>query len=446
LELAEHRCEVLPELARRVPARSATADSALTPLRHLPDLGGPLRELQQLREPEEVERLSPGLADALYGPVLRTSVSRLEEFAACPFRFFVSAGLRAEERRLLELDVRQQGDFRHQVLAEFHRQIARSGRRWRDLTANEARRLIREVAAQLAPRFGQGLLLFDHHGRFTIRALTLALEDFIGTVIDWMASYEFDPVAVELGFGQAGDRLPAWEIPLGGSQRLALRGVVDRVDLISRPGLPAPWAVVIDYKSKARAVDPVLLEHGIQLQLLAYLAALRRLPSLEPVLGAPTIRPAGVFYVDLQGQYRRTETRQDALQDPAAARRLAYRHRGRFTQAALPHLDRFHGSTPSGQFHYAFTQKGEPNRRCPDLLPGADLDSLLDRVEQKLAELGRAIYAGEAQVDPYRRGTSEAACDHCPCRAVCRIDPWTHLYRMLGTPSATPASAEADRD
>ena len=54
---------------------------------------------------------------------MRTSVSALEQFGACPFKFFVHAGLRAEERKLFEADAREQGSFQHEVLAEFHRQL-----------------------------------------------------------------------------------------------------------------------------------------------------------------------------------------------------------------------------------------------------------------------------------------------------------------------------------
>jgi ATP-dependent helicase/DNAse subunit B len=33
-------------------------------------------------------------------------------------------------------------------------------------------------------------------------------------------------------------------------------------------------------------------------------------------------------------------------------------------------------------------------------------------------------------VDPYRKGT-ETPCAYCDYAHVCRIDPWTHEYRVL---------------
>ena len=104
-----------------------------------------------MREPDPAENLSPDLAEEIYGPALQTSVSRLEEFAQCPFRFFVHSGLRAEERKVFELDARERGSFQHEVLKLFHEQLTAEGKRWRDLTPAEARERVGKIAAELAP-------------------------------------------------------------------------------------------------------------------------------------------------------------------------------------------------------------------------------------------------------------------------------------------------------
>ena len=100
----------------------------------LPAIKQLAESLRRLREPDPAENLSPTLAEKLFGPVLRTSVSRLEEFAQCPFKFFVRSGLRAGERKIFELDARERGSFQHDVLKVFHERLAAEGRRWRDLT------------------------------------------------------------------------------------------------------------------------------------------------------------------------------------------------------------------------------------------------------------------------------------------------------------------------
>src|SRR6185369_1647983 len=131
--LSEHSSELIaPLLAlQRSTPTLATAETGRgdwQQLARLPELQFALDRLHQVRGAHAREELSPELARALYGSVLRTSVSRLEEFAACPFKFFVNSGLRAEERKQFELDAREQGSFQHEVLAEFHRQLRRENK------------------------------------------------------------------------------------------------------------------------------------------------------------------------------------------------------------------------------------------------------------------------------------------------------------------------------
>lgn len=374
-------------------------------------------------------RLSAGLARRLYTEVLRTSVSAVEKFAACPFQFFIHAGLRAEERKVFEVDQRERGSFQHEVLARFHQRACESHGRWRELTPADARRLVGEVAEAVIRDYNLGLFQADPQSRFAARAMTGALQDFIEVAVGWLASNQFDPAAVEVGFGFKDSRLPAWEIDLGDGGRMAFRGRIDRVDLAPDPEGGA-LCVVLDYKSGQRRIDPLLLEHGIQIQLPAYLAALSQMSDPSGVLGAARLAPAGMFYVNLRGAYESGSSRSDVLADPAAVRRQAYKHVGRFSLHALPRLDTLSRQDGSGQFSYALKRDGFPSRTHKDLVSQAEFEALLAGVQAVLRKMGQRIHAGEADVDPYRHG-SATACDRCQCQSICRIDPWTHPYRRL---------------
>ncbi len=245
-------------------------------LLQIPSVAALNQSLASLREPDEKENLSPTLAERLYGPVLRSSVSRLEEFAQCPFKFFVRVGLHAGERKVFELDARERGNFQHDVLKVFHEQLLAEGKRWRDLEPAEARERIGKIAAAQMEHFRDGLFRDSAATVFTARALTESLQNFVAVIVNWMrGQYEFDPVEAELGFGGKDDHAPAWEIPLGDGHQLALQGRIDRVDLWRDPNGDIALAVVTDYKSGGKKLEKILVENGVQLQLLAYLGALR---------------------------------------------------------------------------------------------------------------------------------------------------------------------------
>jgi len=409
---------------------SSPTNASWSKLLELPALKSLAESLRQLCEPDPTEKLSPGLPEAIYGSALQSSVSRLEEFAQCPFRFFVHSGLRAEERKVFELDARERGNFQHEVLKRFHDGLKEQGQRWHDLTPAEARERIGKIAAELAPSYRDGLLRADDRGRFTARVLAESLQDFVETFVTWMrGQYEFDPAVAELEFGFGAGGAPAWEIDLGGGRKLALRGRIDRIDLGRETGDSA-WCVVTDYKSGQRKLDKILMAHGVQLQLLGYLAAVRRWPNPRALLGVGRLIPAGVFYVNLRGKYDSGDTRAEALAGAEESRRLAYRHTGRFSADVLPKLDNRPDVKAGDQFNYRRNQDGSLYKGSTEALPRAEFEALLDRVATQLTEMGRAIYAGEAKVDPYRKG-SETPCKFCDYRAVCRIDPWTHRYRVL---------------
>jgi len=399
-------------------------------LSQVPELGALLQQLTQYQSPRPDDLLTPELAESLYGPVLRTSISAMERFASCPFKFFVHSGLQAQERKRFELDLKEQGTFQHDVLALFHQELQAERKRWRDITAQQARERIGKIARNLLVSFRDGLFQSNDETRFVAQVITESLQDFVETLVGWMDhQYLFDPVMVELPFGEEGN-FPPWLIELGNGFRLELRGRIDRVDLYREPHRNEALCVVIDYKSSQRDLDSVLMAHGVQLQLLTYLNVLRGWSSPQSLFGVNRLTPSGVFYVNLRGRYSRALNRSDALGQIDYARKLAYRHSGRFDARALRQLDARAGQHEPDQFNYRLTRNGDPHQNCSEVLQSADFKSLLDRAESSLKEMGRRIYAGTATVSPYRKST-DTACDQCDYRAICRIDPWTHQFRVL---------------
>ena len=455
--LAENQNAVAAEVTR---LKSNGSQSLLTSaatgekwrdLLEIPALKFLSEKIAALREPAEAENLSPALAEKLYGPVLKSSVSRLEEFAQCPFKFFVRSGLCANERKVFELDARERGNFQHDVLKIFHEQLTAEGKRWRDLEPVEARERIGAIAAAQMEHFRGGLFRDSAETLFAARSLAAALQDFVEVIVGWMrGQYDFDPVAAELGFGGKNDRAPAWEIELGGGRKLALQGRIDRVDLWReslRTATDEALAVVIDYKSGGKKLDSLLVQNGIQLQLLAYLGALRNwnaglrpgelLPSIiakhaGSETGAPAMKkivPAGAFYVNLRGEFKGGGSRAEVLGD-GEAKKLAYRHNGRFDADELRKFDRRTEASKGDQFNFRLNKGGGLPANSPEALPRDHFNALLNGVEAKLGELGGRIFSGAAAVDPYRKGGT-TACDYCDYRAACRIDPWTHEWRVL---------------
>ena len=445
---AEHAEELLEPLLRELATQSGQSPTAHRPssiqqLASLPALAPVIARWREITAAHTTAYLSPAAVSQLYGTELATSVSKLEQFAECPFKFFVAAGLGAEERKEFEVDHRERGSFIHRLLDEFHLRVAASGRRWRDLLPADAAALAARVGEDLlaSPEFS--LFAADESRRFAARSLIASAQRLLAALVGWMPGYAFDPVAVELGFGLPGSPLSAWKLDLAGGKSLLLRGRIDRVDLCRDEKSGQTFAVVVDYKSSPKKLDPLKIAHGLQLQLLAYLNVLRApaVPHLPSPISDSPPRPTGVFYVPLHGAAGSTGERAEILSEDEAARRATYQHAGRFDFAQRALLDARLGGAASGQFKLRLNKDGGLIARGSDALPTTEFTALLTQVEANLRRLGDAIFAGEISVSPVRLSASDKACDRCDYRAICRFDPWTQPYRTLPKPAATEEEA-----
>ena len=192
----------------------------------------------------------------------RHSATKLETYAACPFRWFLgeALGLRSEEapEELIQISSRDKGSLVHEILERYI--LGALGGKPRDYPA--ALRVAEEVFAEWEARGLTGKpLLWDFDRRVILREL----ERFV-------REDTLEPRAAELSFGRGPDDYPAVEVEVAG-ERIAFSGQADRVDLEGE-GL-----VVTDYKTGGATEfegiedDPVMA--GTKLQLHIYARAAR---------------------------------------------------------------------------------------------------------------------------------------------------------------------------
>ena len=424
---SEHLCELEAPALRMVNDKcnltNAQAFGELAPL-------GPLLEKwRQVKLANAVEPLSPMVVENIFGCELKSSVSGLEDFAACAFKFFAARGLRLQERKEFQFDDRDKGSFQHDALEEFHRRVIASGRQWRELTPTEAGQLVAAIGRELLPKFGEGKFQAGGAARFAGEFLIERLRRLVTALVEWMPQYDFDPAVSEITFDDDQAEMPAWRIELGNGHALRLRGRIDRVDLCRLDDHTA-LAVVMDYKSRARKLDPTKLHHGLELQLLSYLGVLKHLPTTGKLFGGKRLVPTGVFYIPLNGGGGKPgSTRGQVLASSKNDQRGAYQHSGRFLADELEHFDR-RGESKGDQFKYAKNKGGDFAKRGNEALSATEFEALREKIERHLRDYGCRIFGGEANVAPFRIGTT-TACDYCDFRPVCRFDPWTQPFRDL---------------
>jgi ATP-dependent helicase/nuclease subunit B len=399
--------------------------------KYLPSIEPLITQYSQRWNKEDSQVVPVYIVELLFGDSIKTSVSALEDYANCPFKFFVRYVLRAEERIVYEVDPRHIGTFQHLVLERFHKSVIEEKRQWRDLSPEEAAERIGDIAEKTIQEYNNKLFLANPSNLFQARVLAQRLKDFIKVNVEWLnRSYKFDPTLVEVGFGYEDSNLPPITIKIDDRRQILICGRIDRIDVYSGAADVLP-CVVVDYKSGAKNIDPLLLASGVQLQLPLYLILLRQIDSFGNIFGNKKIVPVGVFYANLRGDFRSVKSRDELYKEPEKARRLAYQYHGRFNADYLDLLDSRPDGENSGQFNYNITKNGKMNPNCVEPTNSIYFNALEREITEYVSTYGRKIFSGIFSIDPWKKKNGDSACDNCSYSGICRIDFLNHKWRIV---------------
>lgn len=378
--------------------------------------------LSALQEPRPVPDLAPALVAELYGPVMGSSISRLQSFAACPFQHFATYGLKLEERQRHQVDALQLGILFHAVLRAFVERLRQEGLDWAELSDEEALQLAAQVTDEIMPRLQNEILLSTARYRHLAGQVHRTVAWAVKVLGEHARRSEFAPVALELPFGlsyrERGEGLPPYPIPLGNRRRLELRGQIDRIDEA------LGWIRVIDYKRTGRRLSLQDVYYGLDMQLPAYLLVAQE--AARELWGEPKV-PAGAFFFGLQEPTLRLDGPVD--EGMAALMRLREaKFRGVMVRDA--HLVRMMDKDIAGTSDLipARLNKDGTVGKNPLIVPPEHLQNLLYWVRDLMAAMGRQILAGRVKPQPYRKTDGSTACRWCDFKPVCRFEPGMGAY------------------
>ncbi len=216
--------------------------------------------------------------DVVWSPVSLSGIAsstRLEAWANCPFRYFLTYEIGVEPTEAPEaaetLSALDRGIIIHDVLDRFVKETLCQPAAGAE---GDAERL-QEIANQQMDAFERnGLIGRPVLWRLERERIKRGLLDFLDVHRSRVTERGQRPVATELGFGDGTD-VPAVVVQLSGGRSIRFRGWIDRVDA-SEDGARA---TVIDYKSgrgsrfSRLATDPV--DGGKHLQLPIYALAVK---------------------------------------------------------------------------------------------------------------------------------------------------------------------------
>lgn len=368
-------------------------------------------------------RLDPATVAKLYPGTLNTSVSRLESFASCPFKYFAGSVLRLRERDTDEISPLDLGNLYHRVLEGLASELVKSNSSWHDRKQAETEKRIAELAESVGKELRGSILLDTARGGFLLDASQQAIRVVARALEALSGKSRFRPAGAEVCFGDLPtDALPPLELKTPKGRTVLIRGKIDRVDIVDARSA----AVVVDYKSGKRELDLQQVYHGLALQLLTYLVVL--LEHGTKLCGKP-INPAGAFYVPV----RRGLESLDHPEEKCELVATRDHPKGLINHEFLPDLDTDYPGGPgfkSSLYDAWVTDEGKLYSRW--LLDNDTVGSLLKFVRAELCRLVDQLVDGVIVVQPYLL-KQKTPCPNCEFHSVCRFEPDVNEYLRIGS-------------
>lgn len=363
-------------------------------------------------------KLSPTLVKEMLGSTLTASVSRLEAFAACPFKHFAQYMLKLREREVAEISDLDLGNAYHFVLEQLARQVIDERAKWATLGDGDIDQLADQVAGELRSQ----LLLSNARNRYLLEHIKKTLRRVLRDQKIMEESNVFTTLGAELAFGSEGAELGAMRLSVpGGGETLLLRGKIDRVDWVEEQLKVA----VYDYKKRGKKLELKYVLNGLSLQLLTYLLVLEQQGA--SLTGGRKLTAAGAFYV---GLLRSMESAKQAPTEPPPEDEVESKPEGVFRAEDVGLFDRKMESSRTSKVLKAKLTKDGAVAKSSQAYTPEEFDALLEKVRENLGRLARQIFDGSIKVEPYlMKGVTP--CSYCDYRSLCRIDPRLNRYNVI---------------
>ncbi len=228
------------------------------------------------------------------------SPSRMDGFAACPFKHFINYGLRPQELRVFEISGSEIGSFHHEALLHLCNALSKPSRDggfaitdsrslWMSVDDEELERMMKEAMLKAALNDElDGVMDSSAEALYRSERVREVCLRFAKRMVDQIRHSVIDEMYVETGFGREAV-FPPIEI-MTSAGKVYLEGKIDRVDIQPKDG--EKYVKIVDYKSGNIKFNKKLIEMGLQLQLMVY---------LEGALGnLPKGTPGGIYYFNIK--------------------------------------------------------------------------------------------------------------------------------------------------
>lgn len=356
------------------------------------------------------ENLDEENIQKLYGDVLKTSISKLEQYKRCPFSYYLKYGLKLDDRNTFKIEAIDTGTFMHEVIDEFFGIIKEKNISAREISKDQVQEIIDEIVdekLQLNKNY-----IFTSTAKF--RILTNRLKRLICKsmqyIIDTLKQSDFEIFGTEIEF-KSGKQYSPIVIQIEDGKKIEITGKIDRVDIAqSQDGR---YLRIIDYKSSVKDIDLNDVMYGMQIQLLTYLDAISKEEETIPAgilyfnLIEPVIKSKkNVTSEELEDEIRKQfKMKGLILADVKVARMMDKNLEKGYSKIIPAYVDSSDNISP----------------RLSSSVTKEQFEMLQNYVIKIIKDISKEILKGNIDIKPYYKN-KKTACAYCNYQPICKFN------------------------
>lgn len=378
---------------------------------------------ESLNYTNQVEDINPEILKKIFSAEINMSVSKLETYAQCPFKYFVENILKPKPRESQKVEFYDLGNINHEVLEDFINKLFESSERINVMTEDEVESKIKDSIEKVLFEQSKKVTALDANNRnkYLKEKIQRVLNRTANTIVKQLQNSEFRPRFTELQIGvidkndkqvKNGNFIDPIEIRIN-DQIVKLRGKIDRVDAFEDDNGHI-YISIIDYKSSANDIDLGDASEGIQMQLLVYLNAI--LQNGEKLFGKKP-KVGGIFYYHIDDPIinKNIDNPEEEIFKELKLKGLVLKDK-EIVSMLDNSLEASSSIIPVG-----IKKDGEFTANS-NVLSEDEFQKLLLFVHGKCSEITLDILNGNFDINPYKKYNGQNPCSYCEYMSICQFD------------------------
>ncbi|MBP1926086.1 ATP-dependent helicase/nuclease subunit B [Sedimentibacter acidaminivorans] len=381
----------------------------------------------------KVDKIQKEYVEKIYKNPVSMTVSKIENFAECPFKYFMETVVKPKPRYVQKVEFYDLGNIYHRAVEEFTNEISIKKIDINNLDKADILNLSQMCTEKVLLEKEQEntALEANERNKYMKNKIKRLVNRASYTIIEQLKRGNFRPEFTELKIGSSSSSnyIAPVEIKISDEYSIYLQGRIDRVDTMEKND--KSYINIIDYKSSQKDIDLSDAVQGLQLQLLVYLSSVMKngenIIKTKPEIG-------GAYYFCIDDPLVDGDNLSGKCAEDEIFKKLSLKGYVLEELDVIYNMDnQLEDAKTSDIIPVAFNKDGNI-KKTSKTLSKEEYRAVLNKTDEVTKGISKKILDGEIDIKPYKKDLgNKTPCTYCDYSAVCQFDVSIHgnNYRKI---------------